>query len=97
MLFGLLSPVVAASSAGGVVSGVRSVVEAAVGQRTAESFVEEQKEQRHESPFRCAPVGVTRAVALQEGAAPGPRVWSQEIGAKGRDFGKLSASCESGR
>ena len=34
-----------------VMVGVGSVMEAAVGQRTAEPFVEEQKEQRHVDPF----------------------------------------------
>ena len=37
--------------AGGLVMGVGAVMEAAVGERTAEPFVEEQKEQRDLNPF----------------------------------------------
>jgi hypothetical protein len=39
--------------AGRLVSGVGAVMEAAVGERAAESLVEEQEEQRHLDPFRC--------------------------------------------
>ena len=49
---------------GRLVSGVGAVMETAVGERTAEPLVEEQKEQRHLDAFWREPVGVARAVAL---------------------------------
>ena len=49
---------------GRLVIGVGVVVEAAVGERAAEPFVEEQKEQRHLDAFQREPVGIARAVAL---------------------------------
>ena len=52
--------------AGRLVSGVGAVVKAAVGERSAEAFVEEQEEQRDLHPFGCEPIGVARAVALQQ-------------------------------
>ena len=48
-----------------LVTGDRTVVEAAVGERTAEPFVEEQKEQCNLDPFRGETVGVAGSVTLQ--------------------------------
>ena len=42
------------------------MVEPAVGQRTAETFVEEQEQECHLHPFGGEVVGVAGAVALQE-------------------------------
>ena len=42
------------------------MVEPAVGQRTAQAFVEEQEQQRHLQTFGGEVVGVAGAVALQE-------------------------------
>jgi hypothetical protein len=50
--------------AGRLVSGVRGVVEAAVGEGAAEAFVEEQEEQRDVHAFWRETVGVARAIAL---------------------------------
>ena len=44
-------------------------MEAAVGERAAEPFVEEQKEQRDLNPFGGEPVGVAGAVTLQQTVA----------------------------
>src|SRR6202022_502786 len=46
--------------------GVGAVVEAAVGERPAEAFVEEQKEQGNLNPFGSEIVGVAGVVALQQ-------------------------------
>jgi hypothetical protein len=59
--------------AGWFVSGVGVVVKAAVGEGPAEPFVKEQKEQRDLDAFWREPVGVARAVALEEAVAPGLR------------------------
>ena len=45
------------------------VVEAAVGQRAAESLVKEQKEQRDMHAFGGETVGVATAIALQQAVA----------------------------
>jgi len=50
--------------AGWLVTGIGAMVKAAVGERPAEAFVEEQEEQRHLDAFWREPVGVARAVAL---------------------------------
>ena len=42
------------------------VVEAAVGERSAQAFVEEEEEQRHLDAFWREAVGVSRAVTLDE-------------------------------
>ena len=52
--------------AGWLVMGIGAVVEAAVGERAAEAFVEEEKEQRHLNPFGGETVGVAGAVPLQQ-------------------------------
>src|SRR5947208_1146372 len=46
--------------------GIRLMVEPAIGQRTAEAFVEEQEQQRHLHTFGGEVVGIAGAVALQE-------------------------------
>ena len=46
--------------------GVWPVVEATVGERSAQAFVEEQEEQGDLNPFGGKEVGVACAVALQE-------------------------------
>jgi hypothetical protein len=51
--------------AGRLVMGVGAAVEAAVGERAAEPFVEEQKEQCNLDPFRGETVGVAGSVTLQ--------------------------------
>src|SRR6516225_5734402 len=56
-------------SAGRLMSVVGAVMEAAVGEGAAEPLVEEQEEKRHLDPFRCEPVGVAGAVALQQPVA----------------------------
>src|SRR5215470_16880582 len=50
--------------AGRLVSGVRAVMEATVGEWTAKPFVEEQEEQCHLDAFWREPVGVAGAVTL---------------------------------
>src|SRR6266550_4359211 len=55
--------------AGRLVMGVGAVVEAAIGERAAEAFVEEEKEQRHLNPFGGETVGVAGAVPLQQPVA----------------------------
>ena len=52
--------------AGRLVTGTGAVVKAAVGEGSAEPFVEEQKEQRHLDAFRCEPVGIAGAVTLEK-------------------------------
>src|SRR5260370_22152291 len=52
--------------AGRLVMGVGAGVEAAIGERAAEAFVEEEKEQRHLNPFGGETVGVAGAVPLQQ-------------------------------
>ena len=56
--------------AGWLVMGIGAVVKAAVGERAAEPFVEEQKEQGDLNPFGGETVGVAGAVTLR--AARGP-------------------------
>ena len=51
--------------AGRLVLGVGTVVEAAIGERAAQAFVEEQEEQRDLNAFRGETIGVAGAVALQ--------------------------------
>ena len=53
----------------GCVSWVGGVVKAAVGQGTAETLVEEQKQERHLNPFGGEPVGIAGAIALQQTVA----------------------------
>src|SRR6266850_1490750 len=55
--------------AGRLVMRVGAVVEAAVGEWAAESFVEEQEEQRNLNPLGGETVGVAGAVALQQTVA----------------------------
>ena len=52
--------------AGRLVLGVGAVVEAAIGERAAQPFVKEQKEQPNLNPFGGETIGVTGAVALQQ-------------------------------
>jgi len=49
-----------------LVMGVGAVVEAAVGERAAEAFVKEQKEQCNLNPLGGKTVGVAGAVTLQQ-------------------------------
>jgi hypothetical protein len=49
-----------------LVTGDRPVVEAAVGERTAEPFVEEEKEQRNLDAFWGEAVGVAGSIPLQQ-------------------------------
>ena len=49
-----------------LVTGDRTVVEAAVGERTAEQFVEEEKEQRDAGALRGETIGVSGFIALQQ-------------------------------
>jgi hypothetical protein len=49
-----------------LVTGDRAVVEAAVGERTAEPFVEEEKEQRDLDAFWREAVGVSGPIPLQQ-------------------------------
>jgi len=49
-----------------LVTGDGAVVEAAVGERTAEPFVEEEKEQRDLDAFRGEAVGVAGSIPLQQ-------------------------------
>jgi hypothetical protein len=65
VLYGVVGAVVGGLEfAGWLVADIGAVVKAAVGERSAEPFVEEQEEQRHLDAFRREPVGVARAVAL---------------------------------
>ena len=52
-----------------LVTGDRTVVEAAVGERTAEPFVEEEKQQRNLDAFWGEAVGVAGSIPLQEAMA----------------------------
>jgi hypothetical protein len=52
-----------------LVTGDRTVVEAAVGERTAEPFVEEEEEQRNLHAFWRETIGVSGSVALQQSKA----------------------------
>ncbi len=52
--------------AGRLMLGVGVVVEAAIGERAAQPFVEEEKEQRNLNPFGGETIGVAGAVALQQ-------------------------------
>src|SRR4249920_643956 len=52
-----------------LVTGDRAVVEAAVGERTAEPFVEEEKEQRNLDAFWGKAVGVAGSIPLQQPVA----------------------------
>ena len=56
--------------AGRLVLGVGAVVEAAIGERAAQPFVKEEKEQRNLNPFGGETIGVAGAVALQQPMAP---------------------------
>ena len=70
MLDGVVGAMVGGfQSAGRLMSVVGAVMEAAVGEGAAEPLVEEQEEKRHLDPFRCEPVGVAGAVALQQPVA----------------------------
>jgi len=51
-------------SAGRLMSVVGAEMEAAIGERSAEPFVEEEEEKRDLDPCGCEPVGVAGAVAL---------------------------------
>src|ERR1700691_42776 len=53
----------------GGVSWIGSVVKAAVGQGTAETLVEEQKQERYLNPFGGEPVGIAGAIALEQTVA----------------------------
>ena len=65
MLDGVVGAVVGGFKfAGGLVGGIRAVMEAAVGERPAQPLVEEQKEQRHLDAFRREAVGVAGVVPL---------------------------------
>jgi hypothetical protein len=55
--------------ASGCLSWIRSVVVAAVGQRTAKAFVKEQKEECHLDAFGGEEVGIAGAVALEQTVA----------------------------
>jgi hypothetical protein len=73
LLNGLVGAVVGGFElAGGLVMGVGAVMEAAVGERAAEPFVEEQKEQPDLNPFGGEPVGVAGAVTLHP---PTLKIW----------------------
>ena len=52
--------------AGRLMMGVGAVMEAAVGEWAAETFVEEQKEQRNLNPLGGETVGIAGAVTLQQ-------------------------------
>ena len=56
--------------AGRLVLGVGAVVEAAIGERAAQAFVEEQEEERDLNAFGGETIGVAGAVALQQPVAP---------------------------
>jgi hypothetical protein len=55
--------------AGRLVLGVGAVVEAAIGERAAQAFVEEQEEERDLNAFGGETIGVAGAVALQQSVA----------------------------
>jgi len=55
--------------AGRLVLGVGAVVEAAIGERAAQPFVKEQKEQPNLNPFGGEMVGVAGAITLQQTVA----------------------------
>ena len=55
--------------AGRLVLGVGAVVEAAIGERAAQAFVEEQEEERDLNAFGGETIGVAGAVALQQPVA----------------------------
>ena len=55
--------------ASGCPSQIRGVVEAAVGQRTAKTFVKEKKEECYLNPLGGEVVGVAGAVALEQTVA----------------------------
>ena len=70
MLDGVVGAMVGGfQSAGRLMSVVGAVMEAAVGEGAAEPLVEEQEEESHLDAFRCEPVGVAGAVALQQPVA----------------------------
>src|SRR5438094_8776341 len=50
----------------GPVSGIRFVVEAAVGERSAEALVKEEKQEGDVNAFGGKPIGVTAAIALKQ-------------------------------
>ena len=52
-----------------LVLGVGTVVEAAIGERAAQAFVEEQEEERDLNAFGGETIGVAGAVALQQPVA----------------------------
>ena len=56
--------------AGRRVLGVGTVVEAAIGERAAQAFVEEQEEERDLNAFGGETIGVAGAVALQQPVSP---------------------------
>src|SRR5712672_738122 len=58
--------------AGRLVMGVGAVMEAAVGERAAEPFVEEEEEQRNLNPLGGQTVGIAGAVTLQQPVALEP-------------------------
>jgi len=67
LLNGLVSAVVGGFKfASRLVRGDGAVMETAVGEGTAEPFVEEEEEQRYLDSFRREAVGVARAVTLQQ-------------------------------
>ena len=53
-----------------LVTGDRAVVEAAIGERAAQAFVEEQEEERDLNAFGGETIGVAGVVALQQPVAP---------------------------
>ena len=57
-------------AAGGTVFGIGAMMEAAVGERSAQPFMEEQEEQRDVDALCGEAVGVARAVALDQSVAP---------------------------
>ena len=73
MLNGFVGAVVGGFEfAGRLVSGVGAMVEAAVGERPAESFVEEQEEQRNLDAFGGEAVGVPSLLTLEQSVALEP-------------------------
>src|SRR5882757_10137524 len=70
LLNGLVGAVVGGFElAGRLVMGVGAVMEAAVGERAAEPFVEEEEEQRNLNPLGGQTVGIAGAVTLQQPVA----------------------------
>ena len=68
MLDGLVGAVIGRlEPAVGSMLGIGLMMEAAVGERSAQTFVKEQEEQRDLTPFGGEAVGVAGAVTLQEG------------------------------